>query len=180
MKLFFLPLLILLFLAAPAFARAGGGCFLPGTQVQTPEGSISIENLSAGDMVSSFTPAGKLVSSEVKTLFVVQRGGFYRIETESTSVNVTAEHPFLTSFGYYIEAKDISAGKTIMVLKSGKLSQERVLSSEFMPNPTVAYNLEVSNPNTFFANSLAVHNKGCFLPGTEVSTPSGPKRIETL
>ncbi len=180
MKKLLLPLLLFLLLAVPAFPRAGGGCFLPGTEVSTPSGVASIENILPGDAVYSFDENGNVLESTVKKVYEVQREGYYIITTKSSSVNVTAEHPFLTPAGY-IEAQNLAVGKEVFILSEGALVKEPIVFFEYIQNPTVAYNLEVMGEHTFFSNSFAVHNKGgCFLSGTAISTPVGEKRIESL
>ncbi len=180
MKRFLFPLLLFLLLAVPAFSRAGGGCFLPGTEVSTATGTVPIEQLSAGSAVYSFDENGNVLESTVKKVYMVSREGYYIITTKSSSVNVTAEHPFLTPAGY-IEAQNLAVGKEVFILSEGELVKEPILSFEYIQNPTVAYNLEVMGEHTFFSNSFAVHNKGgCFLPGTAISTPAGEKSIESL
>ena len=64
-----------------------------------------------------------------------------------------------------------------------RLSPQRILSIARIRQPTRVYNLQTDAPNTYFANGVAVHNKGgggCFPAGTTIATPSGLVAIETL
>jgi len=63
------------------------------------------------------------------------------------------------------------------------LTPQRILSIARIRQPTHVYNLQTDAPNTYFANGIAVHNKGgggCFPAGTTIATPSGLVAIETL
>ncbi len=59
---------------------------------------------------------------------------------------------------------------------------EKIETIKKIKNKIDIYNLKVSQPNTFFANYVAVHNKGggCFPKGTTVKTPDGDKKIEEI
>ncbi|MBI4214458.1 TIM44-like domain-containing protein [archaeon] len=156
-----LILLIAFSLLLPAgFARAGGGCFLAGTQVLTPEGTMVIENLTAGASVLSLDKDGSVVPALVRQVAIVERKGYFTLRTETTEVNVTAEHPLLTAGGWK-EAKDLQIGDVLFVSKQGGIKREQVTSKEYVSLPVVvAYNLEVDEPHTFFANNIVAHNKG--------------------
>lgn len=73
-------------------------CFLPGTQVSTPQGEKPIETLKPGDEVYSFDElTGKKLLNVVQNSPVRTVPQYYIIKTESgREVKVTAEHPFLT------------------------------------------------------------------------------------
>lgn len=78
----------------------GGGpsCFLPGTQVATPQGDKNIETLKPGDAVFSFNElTGKKVINTVSDSLLRSVPQYYVITTESgRQVKTTAEHPFFT------------------------------------------------------------------------------------
>ena len=112
-------LFLLLALAALSYARAGGGCFLPGTEVSTPGGPVPIEGLQPGAAVLSFS-GSQIVQGKVAGIYSVRRDYYYTIRTEKAEVNVTAEHPFFVGDGYE-EASSLKAGDTVYLLENGQL-----------------------------------------------------------
>lgn len=173
-------LVLFLLLGSLAFARGGGGCFLPGTLIQTPYGDVPIEQLQPGYSVQTFSPDG-VGSSTVLEVYQTERSYFYSIHTAIADVNATAEHPFYVGNSTFKEAAALQAGDIIYLLQNGSLYANPILSTTIVNRSTMAYNLQVAGPHTFFANDFAVHNKGgCFLPGTPVLTPDGSRPIETL
>lgn len=75
-------------------AIGGGSCFLPGTKVETAEGSKNIETMSVGDSVKSFDGSDKVVNASVSDVMKFSRDYYYELEAGDYSVKVTAEHPF--------------------------------------------------------------------------------------
>ncbi len=73
---------------------SGGTCFLPGTKVETAEGSKNIETMSVGDQVKSFDSKDKVVNASVSDVMKFSRDYYYELEAGDYSVKVTAEHPF--------------------------------------------------------------------------------------
>lgn len=158
-----------------------GGCFLPGTQIETPLGRRRIEELKEGEMVIAFDSAGRISSARVMGIVETRERGFYRIRTGGYEVNVTPEHPFLSERGLFIKAVDLREGDVVYVLENGKLKAERIVEKRFFDEPVSVFNLNVDGLHTFFANNFAVHNKGgCFAAGTRILTPAGETSIERL
>lgn len=99
---------------APEYCGGGGGtCFLPGTQVATPQGDEPIETLKPGDAVFSFDElTGKRVLNTVQNSPVRTVQEYYIIKTQSgREVKTTAEHPFLTKVGSQRDAGAGTSGK---------------------------------------------------------------------
>lgn len=141
------------------YVSVNTGCFLPGTMIQTPDGKISIENILPGQQVLSFNDKEQVVSSEVTKVYKFNRDYYYKITTAPSSVNVTAEHPFYVGNSKFAKVETLKAGDVIYVIRDNKLIPETIISNERIDSPTDVYNLSVTDPNTYFANDYAVHNK---------------------
>ncbi|MBI5042783.1 MAG: hypothetical protein HZC10_02915 [Nitrospirae bacterium] len=64
--------------------------------------------------------------------------------------------------------QNIIYSKVIKVLKTTADEYIELTTSHGIIRTTYAYNLIVEPPATFLANDIVVHNKGCFLPDTEI------------
>ncbi len=136
-----------------------GGCFLPGTLVNSSNSSKPIENTKVGDTVLSFDEKGEVVESKVNKIYEVKRDHYYSLTAGGVNVKATAEHPFYIGNNEYKETKDLKTGDTIYTLVNKDLKPQKIESIVKIDEPTVAYNLSVDNTHTFFANNIAVHNK---------------------
>jgi hypothetical protein len=83
---------------------AGGGvrCFIAGTKIRTPDGSINIEDIVAGQDVLSFDlHSNKIVVSSVGKLTSTERSEYYEILFESGKIlGITNDHPLYTENGW--------------------------------------------------------------------------------
>jgi len=156
-----------------------GGCFLPGTQIETPLGRRRIEELKEGEMVIAFDSAGRISSARVMGVVETRERGFYRIRTGGYEVNVTPEHPFLSERGLFIKAVDLREGDVVYVLENGKLKAERIVEKRFFDEPVSVFNLNVDGLHTFFANNFAVHNKGGLFGGGSSRSSYNPNTDAT-
>lgn len=137
----------------------GGGCFLSGTKVLSSKGLKEIESIGLGEKVYSFDEKGKILQSLVVGAYSVESDSYYLINTGNNEVKVTGEHPFFTPSGF-VPAKELKENDIVFVLEKGNLVPQEIVSIELVKEKVKAYNLMVDNPNTFFANGFAVHNKG--------------------
>ena len=172
-----LAILFLLFLAPiPSWARGGGGCLMEGTQVGAPHGTVAIEKLKKGDPVLSLT-AGKFHQAKVQALMAVQPEEYVEISTSGSRLKVTPEHLMLEAPGEYRLAGLLQAGDTVYLIRNGKLEAVKIHSVHRMAASRPAYNLLVSPGGTFVTEGFVVHNKGCFLPDSQILRADGTESL---
>ena len=171
-RLALLFLAVLLASSSPLWGRGGGGCLLPGTRVETPDGPRAIEELRPGDRVVSVV-AGRPVEARVQACTLVHAESYIRIHAGGRVVRATAEHPFRVGDGVYKIAGELKPGDSVMVLEDGRLKPCAVDRVQTLAEPTTAYNLTVWPGGSFVAEGLVVHNKGCFLPDTPIVRADG-------
>jgi predicted lipid-binding transport protein (Tim44 family)/3-dehydroquinate synthase class II len=164
----------LLFFLAPklSWARGGGGCLAEGTRVLTPEGSVAIEKLKEGDAVWSVID-GKLQKAAVQALVKVQPEEYLEVSAGDTRLEVTPEHPMMVARGEYRLAGRIQPGDRIYLVHSGKLNEAVVGSISRILAKRPAYNLLVFPGGTFITEQFVLHNKGCFLPDSQILKSDG-------
>lgn len=144
------------------FAK-GGGCFLAGTLISTPDGDKAIETLKAGDSVFSYNEkTGDREISKIGSIDVLDRTAYYEI---NGSIKATAEHPFYTNNGIQ-EVQHFDSTTKLIDIDGNEVAILSYL--KFEENVTVYNLLDVLPNNNYFASNFLVHNKGggCFLAGT--------------
>lgn len=159
------------------------GCFLPDTLILKADGdAVSISSLKAGDSILAFEKDGKIVSTKIREVIKLEADEYFELKTDSITVRATAEHPFYAGDGIYKTAASLKKGDFIYIFDGSGLSRSQLLYIEKKKNRTDIYNLRTENPNTFFANFAAVHNKGggCFPAGVSIASEKGSQKIETL
>jgi hypothetical protein len=177
--------------SGPVGGGAGGGCFIAGSQVLMKDGSIKpIEEVQIGEMVRGADGAANRVEKLIRPklgdqlLYSINGGAHF----------VTDDHPFMTKAGWKA-INPAAAEKTNPGLVVGALAVGDVLLTENGETPvqsigattgapeTQLYNFTVSGNRTFFIrptggeNFLLVHNKGCFIAGTEVLMEDGSFKV---
>lgn len=169
-------IILLLLASSPAFARGGGGCIANGTPILTPSGSIAIEKLQPGDPVLSIS-GGELQRGIVKARAEVQSEDYIEIAAGEQKLMVTPEHPIMVAPGVYRVSRLIKAGDHVYQLQNGNIKPVPVTSVQRVELHQTAYNLLVMPGGTFFPAGTAVHNKGCFLPDSEILKSDGTKKF---
>ena len=181
-----IPVLIAVLLAAAAgeaWARGGGGCFLPDTPVLRADGTATaICDVRPGDRLLAFTPDGAVTSAAVRSIVTHEADGYVIVTAERVVLRVTPEHPFYVGGGTFKTLDALGVGDCIFALDGDRLRPQKIRAIERVHAHTRVYNLQTDAPNTFFANGIAVHNKGggCFPAGTPISTPAGDVPIDRL
>jgi predicted lipid-binding transport protein (Tim44 family) len=161
------------------------GCFLPNTQILMADETLrEIRDVRQGDVITAFDYDGLVVNATVNEIYTATADGYYTIATEDHKAEVTAEHPFYMGDGLFTTANRLRAVDIIYVFNGTSLNAESIVAVEYTPLQTTVYNLRTQWPNTYFANFIAVHNKGggggCFAAGTGIDTPDGEKPIEKI
>lgn len=160
------------------FAK-GGGCFLAGTEIETPTGVRNIEDLQAGDEVISYNEQTKSQeTSKIGKIDVLERDEYFII---NGIVKATAEHPFYTTQGQ-VKVKDLKVGLKLVGRYDKEIEIYQIERVPVMPKVKVYNLLNVLPNNNYYAQRFLVHNKGggCFPAGTKVTTPDGKVAIEKL
>lgn len=165
-------LLLTLSLPTLCHARAGGGCLIEGTMIQTPQGPVAIEKVKQGDTITGLI-AGRLQEVTVQALLVVHPDEYLEITAGKNRIVVTGEHPFMTTPGEFRQASFLKRGHTIYRADGGRPKPVRISSVKRIPAWNPAFNLMVIPGGTFIAEGFIVHNKGCFLPDTPVLLHDG-------
>ncbi len=159
------------------------GCFLPDTIIRTETGvGIPISAIRAGDRVMAFAADGSVTGAVVREVLVREVGEYRIVKTGAIELHVTAEHPFYVGNSTFKTLDALKVGDTIYAYDGEGLRAQSIESIQAVAAKTRVYNLQTDWPNTFFADGVAVHNKGggCFARGTMIRTPGGDIPIERI
>ena len=151
-----------------------GCCFLPTTQVQTPDGPVAISQLTVDQIVTAYDE----VTQEYTTATVAQvlRHGeagvdqhdfnaapLLELQHEQGKLIVTANHPIYdTVTATFKPAGDFEVGNTLLtqtqpVSITGVTELEE---AEHLEADKIVYNLTLTaGPHTYIADGIVVHNK---------------------
>jgi predicted lipid-binding transport protein (Tim44 family) len=156
----------------PSWARGGGGCLEQGTLILTPRGTVAIEELKEGDLVWSVA-ARRLQKAQVQAVTVVEPEEYLEVSSGQASLRVTPEHPMMVAQGEYRLAGLLQVGDTVYLAHDGRLDVAKIQSVRRIAAKRPAYNLLVSPGGTFISGGFIVHNKGCFLPESQILKADG-------
>ena len=161
------------------------GCFLPDTPVRKADGTeVPISAVRKGDRLLAFTAGGSVVEATVDQVLSHEVEEYRIVRTGSMVLQVTPEHPFYVGEGTFKTLEALRPGDSVYAYDGHGLDRQRIESIEAVFAPVRVYNLMTDAPHTFFANGIAVHNKGggggCFPAGTPVLTSQGEVPIERI
>jgi len=150
-----------LLLPSLSWARAGGGCFLPESQILKADGTETpIRSMKAGDKVLAFTTEGETVQARVRSLIRAETEQYVILQTDRGTLRVTVDHPFYVGSGTFKTLEVLKPGDTIMAWDGRSLTEQRIVCLQRVQEKVQVFNLQTDRPNTFFAGHMAVHNKG--------------------
>lgn len=162
------------------FIDAGGvnvkllshNCFEAGTKILTDVGFKNIENINSDDFIYSYDFANqKITKSNVKQIHKKIANTIYEITLSDKTLRVTGEHEILTKNRRAIPAKHLKRGD--ICVNSSNIDS-LVVGVKKIRGKFDTYNLvNVIPAHTYFANDILVHNKVCFLEGTQVRMSDG-------
>jgi hypothetical protein len=131
-------------------------CIAAGTPIATPRGEVPVETLHAGDEVISYD-----VARHVRSLSVVRH--VEESHSESLFVfgrlRVTGSHPIFEN-GEFRPASELSSRPALFGIEGQLVESKRTHVDE----PSAVYDLTVSEPHTYFAGGVLVHNKAVHVP----------------
>ncbi len=139
------------------------GCFLPDTPVLRADGTpMMISAVRPGQRLLAFTSAGETVATAVERVIALEVDASLVVRLEHRLLRVTPEHPFYVGAGRFMTIGALRVGDAVYAYDGTGLRPQRILDIERVPGRVVVFNLQTAAPHTFFADGIAVHNKGGF------------------
>lgn len=131
-------------------------CVAQGVTIATPSGSIPVETLAIGDSVISYD-----VVTKSKSISLVEHVSPAYAERliRLGDLLVTGAHPVYVGGRFELAANLTPASEMLRVDLTTKLFDPIAVEL-----PTTVYELTVSEPHTYFAGGLLVHNKAVYEP----------------
>ena len=160
-------------------ATGGVGCFVPGTEISTPNGKTQIQDLKVGDEVYSVnTSNDQLVPEKILDIYTVPAVKTMKVILSSgTTLLVTEEHPFYDPLSKsYKPIKEFKQGDKVLVSEDSAVTEETISSIGFAPSydGNTVYNMHVSGPFlNYLADGVLVHNKVAYPPSGGGGSISG-------
>lgn len=134
-------------------------CFAGDTLVATPDGKIMIKDIVPGNKVINFCEKTKTYKEDIvvkvhKNLTNSLTEHMMKLTfDDNTTVNVTANHKFLTDCGW-VRADSITENMSIFnIVKNTKLTQKTIIEK-----PAEVYNLHIQTDHNYIANNIVVSN----------------------
>ena len=144
-------------------AKNNDACFIAGTLISTSSGLISIEAITAGDLVLSFNPDNQEVSEQlVEETFVRESNEVVYIQIDNDTVVTTPNHPFYVPQKGFVKAVELRAGDILCTVNGEYVIVEQI-QHEILESPVEVYNFRVAGNHTYFVGYLGVgvHNAPC-------------------
>lgn len=140
-------------------------CVAQGTAIATPRGEVPVETLRVGDEVVSYD-----VARHARSISVVRH--VERSHSESLyafgRLRVTGSHPIFVD-GEFRPAREATTSPRLFGIDEKVVESPRAIVNE----PSLVFDLTVSEPHTYFAGGVLVHNKAMHVP---IGGPNAPWR----
>jgi intein/homing endonuclease len=179
-----------------SFVTHNSPCFVGDTKISLSNGEIkNIEDVVSGDEVCTFDlEKGEIVHCKVLNVYSKVVDKIVSIELENgETVKCTLDHPLYingkgwSSFDNEESNSKYSLEKAVEKIEVGDLvklqnGETKILKMEVIEGEVKVYNLvDIEKNHNFFANNILVHNRFCFVAGTEVEMENnGVKKIEEI
>ncbi len=134
------------------------GCFPSGTEVRVPGGTCRIEDLRAGDRVTTVGPDGKPGEGKVAAMFMT-RNRLVEVNIDSKTLITTTTQPLAMADGKVRPAGELRAGERIYVWAKGERAAATVKSVDVTIREAPVYNLVLGEPVLFVANDFVARSK---------------------
>lgn len=155
----------------------GPGCFVPGTQIRTKNGTKNIEDIVLGEEVLTHLATYEKVANKfeynhheemitVNGIISTPQHEFYVCDKKNTEL--VNENNY-KDFCYWVEAHELD--ETTQVLLNTDFKFVEIDKEEIHPYKGKTYDLEVENAHSYNANNVIVHNSACLTaPNTGFGT----------
>ena len=138
----------------------GGGCFIAGTLVWTPNGGVPIEKIRKGDEVLVYTSDHEIASSRVRATHFHRDHQILTLKYWGGQLGTTPNHWF------YLDDDDAFEYAAKLWIDAGLLDRNLrirpVEELQYEVNPADVYNLQVEKHHTYLVgpHGIVVHNGG--------------------
>lgn len=134
------------------------GCFPAGTQIEVPKGVKSIEDMRAGDLVTTIDDKGKPTTGKVASMFVT-KNHLVEVIIDGNTLITTATQPLSLANGKLKAAGELKAGDRIHVWIKGERTSVAVKSVEKTLRTALVYNMVLGESTIFVANGFVARSK---------------------
>lgn len=134
------------------------GCFPAGTQILTEKGAKAIEDIRAGQMISTIGADGKPMKTKVESMFVT-KNRIVEVNIEGKTLITTATQPLALADGKLRAAGELAAGDRIQTWVKGERAIAVVKSVEPTLREVPVYNIVFSEQQLFVANGFVARSK---------------------
>ena len=142
-------------------AKGGNVCFVAGTLVQSDQGAIPIENVSAGTMVWAWDEeTGDVALKQVVETYVNETDELIHLHVQGEEIVCTPSHPFYSPSKGWTDAIHLRAGD-ILVLVNGEYVVVEKVQHKILETPVTVYNFQVEDYHTYYVAEVGVlvHNR---------------------
>lgn len=136
-------------------------CFVAGTLIATENGSLPIEQITAGMLVYATDPdTGETALKPVVQTFRNTTTEWVHITVNDETLTCTPEHPFYSPVKGWTSAVDLRVGDILVMLNGEYVVVEQV-QHELLESPETTYNFEVEDFHTYYVGDepVLVHNQ---------------------
>lgn len=136
-------------------------CFVSGTSVDTPNGSVPIEVLTGADSVVGYSlESHQVVNTSATTRSSSWASHVVHILLRRETITCTQEHPFWVIDRGWVMAGALNPGDSLLDRNGDGVVVDGV-TYESLQTPVRVYNLTVSSVHTYFVgqSGVLVHNK---------------------
>jgi hypothetical protein len=145
------------------------GCFPAGTPIDAPGGARPVENIRAGDVVTTVGPDGTAGQAKVTSVFATTNR-LIEVRTEAGTLTTTETQPLALAAGGLRPAGELKPGDRIYSWDGRERRAVAVRSVAATGREARVFNLVLGEPVLFIANGFLARSK----PPAPASELSGP------
>jgi hypothetical protein len=134
------------------------GCFPPGTMIEVPTGTKRVDDLRAGDIVTTVGSDGKPARASITAMFMT-KNRLVEVNIEGKTLITTMTQPLALADGKVRPAAELQPGDRIEVWSKGERSTATVKSVDVNLRDAPVYNVVVGDPALFVANGFVARTK---------------------
>jgi intein/homing endonuclease len=174
-----------------SFITHNAPCFVAGTKITLADGSVkSIEDVQAGDVVATFDlKSGTVVHNVVNAVYSKNVSDIVKYKFDNgETLKCTLDHPIYvegkgwTSFDHQLSNELYSLEEQVTQIEVGDIVKlitgtAQIVEINAFSEDVKVYNLQdIEGNHNFFANNVLVHNRFCFVAGTQITLEGGSKK----